>query len=451
MARDAAVFECTACGQRSQKWLGRCPGCGGWNTLEQVPGELRAQARETGPAVEPVALSDAELADAPRVETGIAGFDRVLGGGLVPGSVVLVAGEPGVGKSTLLLQAAARRPDLGTVLYVSAEESARQVALRARRLGCVRDNVMLLAEPAVEAVAAVARRVRPALVIVDSVQTMYSERVPAVSGSVTQVREVAGQLLELAKRGGPPVILVGHVTKEGLVAGPKALEHLVDAVLEFSGGSNHPHRILRSTKNRFGSALELALFAMSDVGLEEIVSPSAVLLADRRAGAPGSAVAVVVEGTTPLLVEVQALVSRSPLSNPRRVVQGMDPGRLSLLLAVLEKRAGGRFGDRDVFVNLVGGVSVEEPALDLAVAAAVISSAADRPLPDGTAYFGEVGLLGEIRAVSRPAERLREARALGFSRCAVPASLAQPPEREPELLFLADVRELAALLRTPES
>lgn len=450
MGRDAAVFECTACGQRSQKWLGRCLGCGGWNTLEQVPAEVRSEARGRGPSVEPVALSDAELADAPRVKTGITGFDRVLGGGLVPGSVILVAGEPGVGKSTLLLQAAARRTELGTVLYVSAEESASQVALRARRLGCVRENVLLLAEPSVEAVADAVRRLRPALVIVDSVQTMYSERVPAVSGSVTQVREVASQLLEVAKRGGPPVILVGHVTKEGLVAGPKALEHLVDAVLEFAGGSNHPHRILRSTKNRFGSVLELALFAMTDAGLEEIVSPSAVLLADRREGAPGSAVAVVVEGSTPLLVEVQALVSRSPLNNPRRVVQGMDPGRLSLLLAVLEKRAGGRFGDRDVFVNLVGGVSVEEPALDLAVAAAVISSAADRPLPDATAFFGEVGLLGEIRAVSRPSERLREARALGFSRCAVPASVQTTGEKELELLPLTDVRELAKFLQVIE-
>ncbi|MBZ5587909.1 MAG: DNA repair protein RadA [Acidobacteriia bacterium] len=451
VGRDNPVFECTACGQRSQKWLGRCPGCGGWNTFEQVPGELRSEARGRGPEVEPVALSAAELEDTQRVATGIAGLDRVLGGGLVPGSVVLVAGEPGVGKSTLLLQAAARRPGLGRVLYVSAEESARQVALRARRLGCVRDNVLLLAEPSVEAVVATARRLRPALVIVDSVQTMYSERVPAVSGSVTQVREVAGQLLELAKRDGPPIILVGHVTKEGLVAGPKALEHLVDAVLEFSGSSNHPHRILRSTKNRFGSALELALFAMSDAGLEEIVSPSAVLLADRRAGAPGSAVAVVVEGNTPLLVEVQALVSRSPLGNPRRVVQGMDPGRLSLLLAVLEKRAEGRFGDRDVYVNLVGGVSVEEPALDLAVAAAVMSSALDRALPDGTAFFGEVGLLGEIRAVSRPSERLREARALGFSRCAVPASVQSAGDRDLELFPLADVRELAKLLQGIES
>jgi DNA repair protein RadA/Sms len=451
VGRESPVFECTACGQRSQKWLGRCPGCGGWNTFEQVPGELRAETRAGSAAPVPIPLSAAELKDAPRIATGIAGLDRVLGGGLVPGSVVLLAGEPGVGKSTLLLQAAARRGDLGHVLYVSAEESTRQVALRAHRLGCVQESVLLLPEPSVEAIVATARRLRPALVIVDSVQTTYSERVPAVPGSVTQVREVAGQLLELAKRDGPPVILVGHVTKEGLVAGPKALEHLVDAVLEFSGGSTHPHRILRSTKNRFGPALELALFAMTDAGLEEILSPSSALLADRRAGSPGSAVAVVMEGTTPLLVEVQALVSRSPLSNPRRVAQGVDPGRLSLLLAVMEKRAGARFADRDVFVNLVGGVSIEEPALDVAIAAAVTSSASDRPLPADLALFGEVGLLGEIRAVSRPAERLKEARAHGFARCAVPASVQQGGESETGLVRLADVRDLERLLQLVQS
>ena len=445
------MFECNACGQRSQKWLGRCPGCGGWNTFEPVPGELRQESRSGREEAQAVALSAADLKDAPRIATGIAGLDRVLGGGLGPGSVVLLAGEPGVGKSTLLLQAAARRPDLGRVLYVSAEESARQVAMRAHRLGCVQDNVLLLPEPSVEAVVAAARRLRPALVIVDSVQTMYSERVPAVAGTVTQVREVAGQLLELAKRDGPPVILVGHVTKEGLVAGPKALEHLVDAVLEFSGGSAHPHRILRSTKNRFGPALELALFAMSDAGLDEILSPSGALLADRRAGSPGSAVAVVMEGSTPLLVEVQALVSRSPLANPRRVAQGVDPGRLSLLLAVMEKRAGARFADRDVFVNLVGGVSVEEPALDVAIAAAVTSSASERPVPADLAFFGEVGLLGEIRAVSRPSERLREARAHGFARCAVPASVLQGGEPEAALVRLADVRDLGRLLQSAES
>jgi DNA repair protein RadA/Sms len=311
--------------------------------------------------------------------------------------------------------------------------------------------VLLLAEPVVEVAVEEARRLKPSLLIADSVQTMLSERVPAVPGSVTQVREVASLLLEVAKRGGPPVVLVGHVTKEGLVAGPKSLEHLVDAVLEFSGAANHPHRVLRSTKNRFGPTLELALFAMGDAGLTEIGNPSAVLLADRRPGAPGSAVGVVIEGTTPLLVEVQALVSHSFLTNPRRVAQGVDPGRLALLLAVLEKRAGMRLGDRDVFVNVVGGVSVDEPALDVAVAAAVLSAGADRPLPANTAFFGEVGLLGEVRSVGRSPERVREALALGFSRCAVPATtdtLAAPEGIE--LYALRHVGDLANLLENAE-
>jgi DNA repair protein RadA/Sms len=443
---STTLFECTACGQQSGKWLGRCPGCGGWNTLEQVAAERRP--RPPGPTAEPVPLTDAELADVGRRPCGIAGFDRVLGGGLVPGSVLLLAGEPGVGKSTLLLQvAAAIASSGGSVLYVSAEESARQVALRARRLGCSEDRILLLAEPVVESVAATAARLRPALVVVDSVQTMVSERVPAVAGTVTQVREVAAQLTVLAKRDGPSVVLVGHVTKDGTVAGPKSLEHLVDVVLDFAGGTGHPHRTLRATKNRFGPAMELALFAMGDRGLREVDNASAVLLADRRAGAAGSAVAVVLEGTTPLLVEVQALVSRSPLANPRRVAQGVDAGRFALLLAVLEKRAGVRLADRDVFLNVVGGVIVDEPAIDAAVAAAVMSSAADRALPADLALFGEVGLLGEIRGVSRAEERLREAAALGFARCAVPASagLAAPPIATLPLETVVDLARLLAL------
>ena len=443
---SATVFECTACGQQSGKWLGRCPGCGGWNTLEQVASERRA--RPAGPAVEPVPLTDAELADVGRRPCGIAGFDRVLGGGLVPGSVLLLAGEPGVGKSTLLLQvAAAIASSGGTVLYVSAEESPRQVALRARRLDCTEDRILLLAEPLVESVTATAARVRPTLVVVDSVQTMTSERVPAVAGSLTQVREVAAQLSELAKRDGPSVILVGHITKEGLVAGPKSLEHLVDVVLDFAGGTGHPHRTLRATKNRFGPAMELALFAMGDRGLREVDNASAALLADRQTGAAGSAVAVVLEGTTPLLVEVQALVSRSPLANPRRVAQGVDAGRFALLLAVLEKRAGVRLADRDVFLNVVGGVIVDEPALDAAVAAAVMSSAAERPLPADLALFGEIGLLGEIRGVSRAEERVREAAALGFARCALPASaaLTAPPIATLPLETVVDLARLLAL------
>jgi DNA repair protein RadA/Sms len=444
VGRESPVFECTACGQRSGKWLGRCPACGGWNSFEQVP--ERTRARESAPAVQPVPLSAAELADAPRTSTGIPGLDRVLGGGLVAGSVLLLAGEPGVGKSTLLLQVAALVSERGPVLYVSAEESGRQVALRAHRLGCVKERVLLLAEPVVESVVATAAALKPELVIADSVQTMLSERVPAVPGSVTQVREVASQLLELAKRGGPPVVLVGHVTKDGMVAGPKSLEHLVDVVLEFAGGVTHPHRTLRATKNRFGPAMELALFAMGDAGLSEVTNPSAVLLADRRVGAPGSAVAVVIEGTTPLLVEVQALVSRSPLANPRRVAQGVDSGRFALLLAVLEKRAGVRLGDRDVFLNVVGGVAVDEPALDLAVAAAILSSAAERALPADLALFGEVGLLGEVRAVTRAQERLREAAALGFARCALPASSPAPPAGI-AVVGIESVSDLAALLQ----
>lgn len=444
MGRDTQQYECAACGQRSQKWLGRCPSCGGWNSFEPVPERLR-DVTPRGPSVEPLPLSSADLQDAPRLVTGIVGFDRALGGGLVPGSVVLLAGEPGVGKSTLLLQVAAAASSRGPVLYVSAEESGRQVALRARRLGCAVDGVRLLAESSVEAALEAARALAPALIIVDSVQTMFSDRIPAVPGSVTQVREVASLLMDHAKRGGPPIVMVGHVTKEGTVAGPKALEHLVDVVLDFGATGGHPHRILRATKNRFGPAMELALFSMGDRGLEAVGDPSTALLADRLLGAPGSAVAVVLEGASPLLVEVQALVSRSSLANPRRVAQGMDGGRLALLLAVLEKRAGVRLGDRDVFLNVVGGVVVDEPALDAAVAAAVLSSAAERALPGDLALFGEVGLLGEIRAVSRPADRVREAAALGFRRCAAPASSA-PAAEGIVVTALETVADLVALL-----
>jgi DNA repair protein RadA/Sms len=444
VARENPTFECTACGQGSNKWLGRCPACGGWNTFEQVPETLRASHAGRA-APEPVPLSHARTTNLARVSTGITGLDRVLGGGLVPGSVVLLAGEPGIGKSTLLLQAAAATADAGPVLYVSAEESAPQVSLRARRLGCAHDRVFLLTASVVEDALATARRVAPVLLIVDSVQAMLSERVPAVAGSVTQVREVAGQLLEHAKSGGPAVILVGHITKEGLVAGPKALEHLVDAVLDFSGGGSHPHRILRASKNRFGPACELALFAMGDNGLTEVADPSQALLADRKAGAPGSAVAVVMEGLTPLLVEAQALVSRSALANPRRVAQGLDTGRLALLLAVLEKHAGARLADRDVFANVVGGVTIDEPAFDLALAAAVLSSAAEHALPDDLAFFGEVGLLGEIRAVNHPQERLRAAHATGFRRCVVPASTKLAPLKGMTTLPLSDVAGLKQL------
>ncbi len=424
--------------------MGRCPSCGGWNTFEEVPQHARTPGNpRSGP---PVPLTAAELADAPRWPVGIAGLDRVLGGGLVGGSAVLLAGEPGVGKSTLLLQVAAKLAPAGPVLYVSAEESARQVAMRAHRLEVLHDGVLLLAEPGVESALAAAASARPAAIIADSVQTMYSDRVPAVPGSVTQVREVASQLVEYAKRQGPPVVVVGHVTKEGLVAGPKSLEHLVDVVLEFNGSSSHPHRTLRATKNRFGPAMELALFAMTGRGLEEVANPSAALLADRTAGAPGSAVAVVLEGSTPLLVEVQALVARSPYASPRRVAQGVESGRLALLLAVLEKRLGLRLGDRDVFVNVAGGLEVDEPAADLAIAAALLSSVREQPLRSDVALFGEVGLLGEVRGVTRAAERVREAAALGFAACALPAAMSAGLPPGVDLIRVESIADLPTLL-----
>ena len=425
MARDAVAFECTACGQPSGKWLGRCPTCGGWNTLEAAPDRPRPSSRALVAA--PTPISAAELHDPSRGSCGLPGLDRVLGGGLVAGSVILLSGEPGVGKSTLLLQVAALTAPAGPVLYISAEESNRQVALRANRLGCVHDGIALLPEPEVEAAIEVARRLRPHLVIVDSVQTMVSQRIPAVAGSVTQVREVAAQLVDLAKRDGPTVILVGHVTKDGSVAGPKSLEHVVDVLLEFSGASTLPYRGVRATKNRFGPAMEMVLFKMGDRGLVEVANPSAALLADRRQDAPGSAVAAVIEGTTPLLVEVQALVSRSTLANPRRIAQGVDPGRLALLIAVLERRAGVRLADRDVFVNIVGGIAVDEPALDLVL-------------------FGEIGLLGEVRGVSRTEDRLREAAALGFSRCAVAATTAAVASPPVALVTVPTVANLVKLL-----
>lgn len=412
--------------------------------MEELPRHPRPAGG--GPAPRPVPLDDAATSEPTRTSTGMTGVDRVLGGGLVPGSLVLLAGEPGIGKSTLLLQIALLRARADEpVLVVSAEESEAQVALRARRLGAPSSGALLLAEATVERAVRAVRDAKPSLVIVDSVQAMSSERVPSVPGSVSQVREVASQLAELAKNDGPPVVLVGHVTKDGTVAGPKSLEHLVDVVLEFAGGTTHPHRTLRAAKNRFGPAMELVLLAMTGQGLEEVANPSAALLADRRA-APGSAVAAVVEGATPLLVEVQALVARSTLVNPRRVSQGMEGGRLALLLAVLEKHLGVRLADRDVFLNVAGGLAVEEPALDVAAAAAVLSSLKETPLPDDVVLFGELGLLGEVRAVPRAAERMREAAALGFRRCAVPVSSAAAENAGITVVPLGSVADLATLL-----
>ncbi|RLE31618.1 MAG: DNA repair protein RadA [Acidobacteria bacterium] len=425
MASDT-VFFCTDCGHESRKWLGQCPGCGGWNCYVEQP---RAPKQKAGKGVRipprnegPVSVTEAVAAVTERIQCGIDGIDRVLGGGLVPGSLVLLAGEPGVGKSTILLQAAAALAgDLGPAIYVSAEESAQQVALRAERVDGVRSQLLLHAETSVDAVIGNLENLKPSVVVIDSVQTMVASEVEALAGSPSQVRAVAARFQHIAKTRGIPVILVGHVTKDGMIAGPKLLEHLVDVVLSLEGEPGHDLRVLRATKNRFGTVSELALFSMTGSGLEGVRNPSAWLLEDRRPGAPGSVVAVALEGTAPLLVEVQALVSPSNLGTPRRVAQGLDGSRLALLLAVLERHAGIRFGERDVFVNLVGGLALREPGLDLAIAAALMSSAADRPLPPDIAVFGEVGLMGEVRAVSRAAERVREAEALGFAKVVLPA------------------------------
>lgn len=445
------IFFCTDCGHESRKWLGQCPGCGNWNTYVEQPRAPKPKSRKgvrLPPRNQgPVSVMDAVAAVTERIQCGIAGIDQVLGGGLVPGSLVLLAGEPGVGKSTILLQvAAALAGDASPAIYVSAEESAQQVALRAERVDGVRSQLLLHAETSVDAVISQLEKMKPSVVVIDSVQTMVTSEVEAMAGSPSQVRAVAARFQHLAKTRGIPVILVGHVTKDGLIAGPKLLEHLVDVVLSLEGEPGHDLRVLRATKNRFGTVSELALFSMTGSGLEGVRNPSAWLLEDRRAGAPGSVVAVALEGTAPLLVEVQALVSPSNLGTPRRVAHGLDGSRLSLLLAVLERHAGIRFGERDVFVNLVGGLALREPGLDLAVAAALMSSAADRPMPSDIAVFGEVGLMGEVRAVSRAAERVREAEALGFGKVVVPARTASGKFDLP-VQAIAEVAGLLDLLR----
>ena len=429
-----AVFVCQECGSQSQKWLGRCMECGAWNSLV-----------EERPAAEPVApgtnrfasgigntarlYDDIETAQSPRMTTGIDEFDRVLGGGIVPGSLVLLGGEPGIGKSTLLLQTASFVAGaVGPVLYSSGEESEHQIKTRGERLRVSKSPLYLLAETGLERVLEEMARLKPALVIVDSIQTVFSLRMQSAPGSIGQVREAATQLLFAAKSQNVPTILVGHVTKEGSLAGPKALEHIVDTVLYFEGERHHAHRIIRAAKNRFGAVSEIGVFEMTATGLRPVANPSAMFLAERASGTPGSAVFCCIEGSRPLLVEVQALVSTSTYGYAKRTTAGLDQNRLSLLLAVLEKRAGLALGGDDVFANLAGGMSVDEPAVDLAVVAAVASSARNRAVATGTAVFGEVGLAGEVRAVTQAARRVREAALMGFSRCIMPAANVDPAD-----------------------
>src|SRR6478735_4167597 len=425
--KPKTVFACQECGAQSSKWLGRCVDCGAWNSLveersapETVPsaGDKRYSLAATGGAQ---LYADIDTVVAERLSSGIGEFDRVLGGGVVPGSLVLIGGEPGIGKSTLLLQAAAHfARETGPVLYSSGEESEHQIKSRGERLGVARAPLYILAETCLERILEEIARLRPALVIVDSIQTVFSLKFQSAPGSVGQVRESATQLLFAAKGQNIPTFLVGHVTKDGNLAGPKVLEHIVDTVLYFEGEKHHSHRVVRAVKNRFGAVSELGVFEMTGKGLKAVPNPSELFLAERPAGAPGSAVLCCIEGSRPLLVEVKALVSTRSYGNARRMASGLDQNRLSLLLAVLEKRAGLNLMGEDVFINVAGGMTIDEPAADLAVVGAVASSLRNRPIKPGTAVFGEIGLAGEIRGTSQASLRLREAAQMGFTRVIVP-------------------------------
>ena len=428
MARTRANFVCQNCGAVTNRWQGRCESCGEWNTIvEETPasgiGARAAQGSVPGRIVEVEGLTGESRPD-PRVETGIAELDRVTGGGFVPGSVLLLGGEPGIGKSTLLLQACAAMAARGErVVYVSGEEAIPQVRLRAIRLGLAQAPVELAAATNVEDIVTTLREGRrPALVIIDSIQTMYSHVIESAPGTVTQVRGCAQALIRYAKTSGASVILVGHVTKDGQVAGPRAVEHMVDAVLSFEGDSSHHFRMVRAMKNRFGATDEIGVFEMTRLGLTEVANPSALFLAGRDANAPGAAVLAGIEGTRPLLVEIQALVAPSPLGMPRRAVVGWDANRLSMIVAVLEAHAGLRFGAHDIYLNVAGGLRIVEPAADLAAAAALVSSVTGAVLPAEAVYFGEIGLSGAVRPVIHSGLRLREAAKLGFRRAIVPES-----------------------------
>ncbi|HYT65429.1 MAG TPA: DNA repair protein RadA [Vicinamibacterales bacterium] len=430
--KTKTIYACQECGAQSQKWLGRCPECQAWNSLVEetaIPGTpgAGAAAASAGARYSLAATAGPRLYEeidtlvSPRLTTGIEEFDRVLGGGVVPGSLVLIGGEPGIGKSTLLLQAAAHfASSTGPVLYSSGEESEHQIKSRGERLGVERAPLYLLAETCLERILEEIARLRPSLIVVDSIQTVFSLKFQSAPGSVGQVRESATQLLFAAKGQNIPTFLVGHVTKDGNLAGPKVLEHIVDTVLYFEGEKHHSHRIVRAVKNRFGAISEMGVFEMTGKGLKAVPNPSALFLAERPANVPGSAVLCCIEGSRPLLVEVQALVSTTSYGNARRMASGIDQNRLSLLLAVLEKRAGLNLLGEDVFINVAGGMTVDEPAADLAVVGAVASSLRNRPIRPGTAVFGEVGLAGEIRGTTQAALRLREAAQMGFTRVIVP-------------------------------
>ncbi len=456
MARARTVFVCQQCGAQFAKWLGRCTECGTWESVVEETVAPRASGGGGGfggsrtsiavaqRAARPVPLASVTPQSHARLPTGLAELDRVLGGGLVPGSVTLLGGDPGIGKSTIGLQVLAELSRRGlTALYVSGEESPEQVKLRADRLER-NESVLILPETCVEDVLAHVEATKPGVVLIDSIQTMHSRELTSAAGSVGQVRECAAALVAQAKAAGRPTILVGHVTKEGTIAGPRVLEHVVDTVLYFEGDQGGGLRLLRAVKNRFGPTNEVGVFEMGERGLVDVSNPSVLLLAERPQGAPGSAVLPAIEGTRPLLVEVQALSARSALAMPRRTTLGLDANRVAVLTAIVDKRVGLRLYEHDLFVSVAGGIRVQEPAADLAIIAAIGSSASDTPLPEGLVLFGEVGLAGEVRAVRHAETRLREAAKLGFTRAVVPAATARQV-RAPEGIDVQGVATVVEL------
>jgi len=430
MAKSKAsklVFVCQQCGAQQPRWMGKCPDCGEWNSLvEEKAVSAQPESSPRGGLfrmreVTPLAYQDIESQDDSRQSSGIEEFDRVLGGGIVPGSLVLIGGDPGIGKSTLLLEVADKLSNIcGRVLYISGEESERQIKLRGERLGINPTGLYLLAETCLERIFQEIDRLDPQAIIVDSVQTVFSMKLESAPGSVSQVREVAGQFLLLAKNRTVPVFLIGHVTKDGAIAGPKTLEHIVDTVLYFEGERHHNHRIIRAVKNRFGAANEVGVFEMTGRGLVPVLNPSGLFLNERPVGVSGSVVTACIEGTRPMLVELQALVTSTKYATARRMTQGVDANRVSLLMAMLEKRVGVHVLGDDVFVNVAGGMTIDEPAADLGIVAAIASSFRNVPVDERAAVFGEVGLAGEVRATSQASVRVREAYAMGFRRCVIP-------------------------------
>ena len=430
MAKNKMVFFCRECGYESAKWMGQCPGCKSWNTFTEEPVAMkpsgRVNALKADGKAEPVKVSQVSVDEKDRISTNMEELDRVLGGGIVPGSLILVGGDPGIGKSTLLLQVCRNLSDKALdVLYISGEESLRQIKMRANRLGEFGDRLSLLCEINLEVIEEIIRKLQPKVVVIDSIQTMYSEEVKAAPGSVSQVRESTAVLLQLAKGLGITIFIVGHVTKEGTVAGPRVLEHMVDTVLYFEGDRHASYRILRGVKNRFGSTNEIGVFEMREQGLMEVANASSFMLDGKPENASGSVVVCSMEGTRPMLLEIQALVCTSSFGLPRRQAVGTDTNRVNLLMAVLEKRVGMSLANCDAYVNLAGGIKVSEPAIDLGIVMAIASSFKNRAVPDGMLAFGEVGLSGEVRSVSMAQTRVKEAAKLGFHTCIVPAVCVQ--------------------------